>query len=60
MRAFFAPYGEWKGLAGEYLRLAAAPRPAAGSVLLQRAPRIEPLAGQELVRHRLLGGLRAA
>jgi DNA-3-methyladenine glycosylase II len=23
-RAFFAPYGEWKGLAGEYLRLAAA------------------------------------
>ena len=24
MRAFFAPYGEWKGLAGEYLRVAAA------------------------------------
>jgi DNA-3-methyladenine glycosylase II len=24
VRAFFAPYGEWKGLAGEYLRLAAA------------------------------------
>ena len=23
-RAFFAPYGEWKGLAGEYLRLAGA------------------------------------
>jgi hypothetical protein len=22
-RAFFEPYGEWKGLAGEYLRLAA-------------------------------------
>ena len=24
VRAFFAPYGAWKGLAGEYLRLAAA------------------------------------
>jgi DNA-3-methyladenine glycosylase II len=24
VREFFAPYGEWKGLAGEYLRLAAA------------------------------------
>ena len=24
VRAFFAPYGEWQGLAGEYLRLAAA------------------------------------
>ena len=23
VRAFFAPYGEWQGLAGEYLRLAA-------------------------------------
>jgi DNA-3-methyladenine glycosylase II len=24
VRAFFAPYGEWKGLAGEYVRVAAA------------------------------------
>ena len=24
VREFFAPYGEWKGLAGEYLRFAAA------------------------------------
>ena len=30
VREFFAPYGEWKGLAGEYLRIARRARPAAG------------------------------
>jgi 3-methyladenine DNA glycosylase/8-oxoguanine DNA glycosylase len=53
VRAFFAPYGEWKGLAGEYVRLGAArgllspararsagraPRPA-GTRSSARAPR---------------------
>ena len=56
VREFFEPYGEWKGLAGEYLRLAGCARPAARSVLRQPAG-VEPLAGQELVRHRLLGDL---
>ena len=57
VRAFFAPYGEWKGLAGEYVRW---PPPAgcSRSVLLERAPRVEPLARQELVRQHPLRGLR--
>ena len=54
VRAFFAPYGEWKGLAGEYLRVAAARGLLPVSPVRAR-PRVEPLAGQELVRHRLLG-----
>ena len=54
VHAFFAPYGEWKGLAGEYLRIAAAAASSRASVLLERVARVEPLAGQELVRHDLL------
>ena len=58
--AFFAPYGEWRGLAGEYLIAAHARGCAPGSVLLERVARVEPLAGQELVRQHLLGVLVAA
>jgi len=36
VRGFFEPYGDWKGLAGEYLRLAAA------GGLLPDAPRVSP------------------
>ena len=46
VRAFFAPYGAWKGLAGEYLRFAAA------NGLLNPAARRRAPARQELVRHR--------
>ena len=57
VREFFAPYGEWKGARRRVPALARRPRPAARgrSVLLERVPRVEPLAGQELVRQRLLG-----
>ena len=57
VREFFAPYGAWKGLAGEYLRFAA--RPAARSRLASRPARVESLAGQELVRHRRAPGCGA-
>ena len=55
VRAFFDRFGEWKGLAGEYLRLAAARDLL--PVSPARSSRVEPLAGQELVRQHLLGGL---
>ena len=51
MRAFFAPYGAWKGLAGEYLRLGrrrpallspwrpgSSPWPGRNSFVIARAP----------------------
>ena len=42
MREFFAPYGEWKGLAGEYLRFAA----ASGLLGRQRAAGSSPSPGR--------------
>ena len=54
VREFFAPYGAWKGLAGEYLRLAAAsglpqswrpgssPSPGRNSFVIARAPGSRP------------------
>ena len=50
VRGFFEPYGECKGLAGEYLRAAAAPRLLPS--VLRDPSRVEPLARQELVRQR--------
>ena len=48
VRGFFERYGEWKGLAGEYLRR----RRRAGCSRSSGAPRVEPLARQELVGQR--------